>query len=78
MTLTFVIDKITKAIDKKEHTIGLFLDFAEAFDTVNHNILQAKLAHYGIRGNVLQWNNNYLAKIKQTVKCHDTNSALKI
>ena len=53
MALTILIDKITKASDKKSHTIGLFLDFAKAFDTVNHNILLKKLPHYGIRGNVL-------------------------
>ena len=57
MALTILIDKITKAIDKKNHTIGLFLDFAKAFDTVNHNILLTKLAQ-GIRGNVLQWIQN--------------------
>ena len=67
MALTILIDKITKAIDKKPHIIGLFLDFAKAFDTVNHNILLTKLAHYRIRGNVLQWIQNYLAKRKQTV-----------
>ena len=77
MALTILINKITKASDKKSHTIGLFLDFAKAFDTVNHNILLKKLPHYGIRGNVLQWIQNYLAKRKQTVIFHGTNSVLK-
>ena len=76
MALTILIDKITKAIDNKD-TIGLFLDFAKAFDTVNHNILLTKLAHYGIRGNVLQWIQNYLAKRKQTIVFYGTNSVLK-
>jgi hypothetical protein len=30
------IDKITKAIDKGQYTIGIFLDLSKAFDTINH------------------------------------------
>ena len=37
-------------MDKKEHVIGLFLDFGKAFDTVNHDILLRKLDHYEISG----------------------------
>ena len=51
MALIILIDKITSAMDKKEHVFGLFLDFAKAFDTVNHNILLRKLDHYG-----MEWN----------------------
>ena len=49
------------AYEKGEKTIGLFLDFLKAFDTVNHNILFKKLEHYGIRGIVLKWFQNYLS-----------------
>ena len=38
-TISVLSDKINKAIDNKDYVIGLFLDFAEALDTVNHNIL---------------------------------------
>ena len=39
MTLTILIHTVTSEMDKREHIIGLFLDFAKAFDTVNHDIL---------------------------------------
>ena len=63
-----LITKISKAIDDKEYTMGVFLDLSKAFDTVNHNILLYKLEHFGIRGVVLEWFKNYLSNRKQIVK----------
>ena len=77
MALTILIEKITSTMDKKEHVIGLFLDFAKAFDTVNHDILLRKLDHYGIRGIALQWFQSYLFGRQQTVKFNGINSVLK-
>ena len=44
-----------KAIEKHKKTCAIFLDFAKAFDTANHDILLRKLEHYGIRGESLEW-----------------------
>ena len=60
--------KILQAIENGEYTLGVFLDLAKAFDTVNHEILLRKLEHYGIRGIVLEWFTNYLTNRKQIVK----------
>mgnify|MGYP001799899540 CR=1 FL=1 len=51
--LALLYDKISSSIDKHELTIGIFIDFSKAFDTVdtvNHQTLLDKLYHYGIRG----------------------------
>ena len=36
------------------------MDFAKAFDSVDHDILLAKLKTYGVNGNLLNWFNDYL------------------
>ena len=68
MAISVLIDNICKATENKEHVIDVILDFAKAFDTVNHRIVLGKLAHYGFRGNILQWIQNYLSNIQHRVK----------
>ena len=41
---------ILKGLEKKEKACCTLLDFAKAFDTVNHVILLTKLEYYGVRG----------------------------
>jgi len=53
MTLIDIHDRITSAIDDKKFSLGIFLDVAKAFDTVNHKILIKQLEHYGTRGTPL-------------------------
>ena len=59
---------ITQVIEKQEKVYIIFLDFAKAFDTVNHEILLAKLQYYGIRGSTLKWFESYLHNRRQFVK----------
>ena len=62
---------------KTEHVIGIFLDFSKAFDTVDHSILLRKLSHYGIRGNALDWFENYLSGRTQYVTYNGVSSQYK-
>ena len=64
-------DRITKAIDKGEYTMGIFLDLSKAFDTINHKILIEKLEHYCIQGLAQHWFENYLTNRKQIVKYNE-------
>ena len=55
--LAFVdlINNISSAIDRKETTLGIFLDLSRTFDAINHEILCQKLQHYGIWDTALVW-----------------------
>ena len=60
-------ENIYNACDSRLHTLGIFIDFSKAFDTVNHTILLKKLCHYGIRGDLLKLITCYLKGRKQYV-----------
>ena len=50
MALIILVENLVDALDNGNWTVGIFLDFQKAFDTVNHGILLDKLYCYGIRG----------------------------
>ena len=68
--LTYLIDKICTAYEHKKSSLGVFIDLSKAFDTIDHDILLRKLAHYGIRGKAQEWFKSYLCKRTQFV-CYD-------
>ena len=54
-------------LNNGENVLGLFLDFSDAFDCVNHEILIRKMCNYGIRSVCLDWFRNYLSDRKKYV-----------
>ena len=63
---------------KKIVYVCIFLDFAEAFDTINQVFLLKKLEHDGIRGVAQQWLKSYLSNSMQCTETGDTQSELEI
>ena len=53
--LIYIINRIQEACDNGQYACRIYEDFKKAFDTVNHNILLGKLAHYGVRGTENNW-----------------------
>ena len=60
--------QLIESIENKKFACSIFLDFAKAFDTVNHEILLKKLEYYGIRGVANKWFRSYLTNRSQNVK----------
>ena len=77
--LVDIQSKIVNSFENKEIPCCIFLDFAKAFDTVNHKILIDKLYYYGIRGSPLDWITSYLTNRSQCVTINNhTSSKLPI
>ena len=57
----------SKALDNSGQVDVVFIDFAKAFDLVNHSILLTKLYKYGVRGSLLEWCRDYLTDRQQRV-----------
>ena len=55
-------------MNNKLSSIGVFVDFQKAFDTVNRDILLQKLERYGVRGNALDLFSSFLTDRFQAVK----------
>ena len=68
MAVLDIYSKLITSIENKEFSCCIFLDFAKAFDTVNHEILLSKLGHYGITGIENDWFRSHLSLRPQKVK----------
>ena len=77
LALVNLQSKIIGMLEKQENPYLILLDFAKAFDTVNHDILLQKLWHYGIRDTAFDWFKSYLLDRKQCVAINNCHSDFK-
>ena len=76
MAIASVMEEISASVDSKTFSIGVFIDLAKAFDTVDHSILLRKLYLYGIRGTHFDLLKSYLSNRWQFVTVGETTSTL--
>ena len=72
--ILYLHTNIIKAIQNREKSCPIFLDFAKAFGTVNHDILLEKIEYCGICGLPLNWIKSYLSCRYQCVKITNAES----
>ena len=61
------VDTILRNFLENNSTDSIYLDYAKAFDKVDHTLLLEKLYSYGIRGKIHAWLTSYLRNRIQTV-----------
>ena len=74
--LNNITEKIRKALDDGNIGYGIFVDLQKASDTVDHQMLLAKLNNYGIRGVSNDWFKSYLSNHNQYVSINGYESGL--
>ncbi|XP_054287517.1 uncharacterized protein LOC129003249 [Macrosteles quadrilineatus] len=65
---------VMSAFGRSSQVDCVYLDFSKAFDRVQHRLLVAKLAAYGVGGSLLRWVESYLKERYLIVKCEGATS----
>ena len=71
-----ITENIRKALYDGNVGCGVFVDLQKVFGTVDHQILLAKLNHYGICGVSNDWFKSYLSNCSQFVSINGCKSGL--
>ena len=61
------VEELATSLESGKQTDILIMDFAKAFDRVNHSLLIQKLHRYGIQGSTLTWIDSFLRDRRQAV-----------
>ena len=76
-SLIVTLEKSKKALDKGENMSAKFMDLSKAFDTINHDLLLAKLKAYGFSKEALSFMCTYLKNRRQRVQINNKFSSWK-
>ena len=68
------VEALNRHMAEGRESEAIILDFAKAFDKVNHSLLTHKLHCYGIQGGVNQWISGFLSNRQQAVVVNGTKS----
>ena len=72
--LVKMLENWKSVLDKSESVCALFVDLSKAFDTINHDLLLAKLKGYGFSIDALTLMCSYLNNRKQKVVINNSTS----
>ena len=70
--LTYILEKLKNTLDKGKHVGAVFMDLSKAFDTINHDLLIAKLDAYGFYNNALLFMLSYLKNKSQSISINSS------
>jgi Reverse transcriptase (RNA-dependent DNA polymerase) len=66
------------AVDSRQSVRTVFVDYAKAFDHVDHNILVAKMVEFGLSDVIIRWICSFLTDRRQRVKIGDVFSGWQL
>ena len=72
-----MLESFKEALDKGNSVSVIFMDLSKAFDTLNHDLLIAKLEAYGFSVNSLSYIHSYLNKRSQKTNVNNNYSLWK-
>ena len=70
-----MFEKWKNTLDKDDFVCAMFIDLSKVFDTMNHDLLIAKLGAYGFQKDALSFMKSYLTKRRQRVRVNSNFSA---